>query len=96
MSEEAYEIVLVNNSLWRRCKSFAVWSCEGIFCDVSKGDIEKKKKIIYIKNFKNIIKYLRNIYLFVDLILGSVHFCRRFSTCLTYFAFIGLWQEKMS
>lgn len=44
MSEEAYEIVLVNNSLWRRCKSFAVWSCEGIFCDVSKGDIEKKKK----------------------------------------------------
>lgn len=57
MSEEAYEIVLVNNSLWRRCKSFAVWSCEGIFCDVSKGDIEKKKIIIYNQNFKDIIKY---------------------------------------
>lgn len=58
MSEEAYEIVLVNNSLWRRCKSFAVWSCEGIFCDVSKGDIEKKKKSFIIK----ILRILLNTY----------------------------------
>lgn len=51
MSEDAYEIVLVNNSLWPRCKSFAVWSCEGIFCDVSKGEGEKEKNKFIIFNY---------------------------------------------
>lgn len=64
MSEEAYEIVLVNNSLWRRCKSFAVWSCEGIFCDVSKGDIEKKKKKSFIIKILRILLNTYAIYIY--------------------------------